>query len=101
MVKKFKPRNEKFEIRKIPGNKIGRGEKNQYQDQIVQIRTDGWVAIRFREIFDLAIEIGLNEEKLYPQPRFQGYTKMLDEFKFQVAHGIEEKLANEKSRINH
>ena len=42
MVKKFKPRNEKFEIRKIPGNKIGRGEKNQYQDQIVQFeQTDG------------------------------------------------------------
>ena len=98
MVKKFKPRNEKFEIRKIPGNKIGRGEKNQYQDQIVQIRTDGWVSIKFREIWDLAIEIGFNEEKLYPQKLgLDGYTKMLREFNFQVAHGIEEKLANEKS----
>ena len=42
-----------------------------YQDRIVQIKTDGWIAIRFSELFDLAIEIGVNEERLHPQPKYR------------------------------
>tara|TARA_Y100001936_G_C15909011_1_gene577505 strand:+ start:591 stop:893 length:303 start_codon:yes stop_codon:yes gene_type:complete len=84
--------DKKFNIRTIPGKKIGKG--TEYQDRIVQIKTEGWVAIRFSELYDLAIEIGVNEERLHPQPRYRGYTMMMDEFNSQVKQGIEKKLAD-------
>ena len=82
----------KFNIRTIPGKK--KGKEANYQDRIVQIKTEGWIAIRFSELFDLAIEIGVNEERLHPQPKYRGYTMMMDEFNLQVKRGIEKKLVD-------
>ena len=81
-----------FNIRTIPGKKISKG--TNYQDRIVQIKTDGWIAIRFSELFDLTIEIGVNEERLHPQPKYRWYTMMIDVFNLQVKQGIEKKLAD-------
>ena len=93
--------DKKFKIRTISGNKIGKGKQNKYRDKIIQISTDSgksWISITFKKYFAIGIEIGKNEEGLYPQKEgLRGYTMMLDEFRKQVTNGIEERLANEKS----
>ncbi len=91
--------NPKFRIKTTHGRKIGRGKENKYQDKIIKISTDtgkSWIAITFKELYAIAIEIGVNEEGLHPQKDgWKGYTMMLDEFKFNVTHGIEERLTTE------
>jgi len=91
--------NQKFCITTTHGRKIGRGKENKYQDKIIKISTDAgksWIPITFKELYAIAIEIGVNEEGLHPQKEgYRGYTMMLDEFNFQVTHGIEERLTME------
>ena len=90
-----------LKIRLIPGKKIGKGKQNKYQDKIIQISTDGgesWHSPSIKDHADVLIEIGRNEEGLYPQKEgYRGYTMMMQKLNKQVTHGIEERLANEKS----
>ena len=91
--------NQKFRITTTHGRKIGRGKENKYQDKIIKISTDAgksYIPITFKELYAIAIEIGVNEEGLHPQKDgWRGYTMMLNEFKFNVTHGIEERLVAE------
>ena len=90
-----------LKIRLIPGKKIGKGKQNKYQDKIIQISTDGgdsWHSPSIKEQVDVLIEIGRNEEGLYPQKEgYRGYMLMVEKLMKQIIHGIEERLANEKS----
>ena len=52
--------------------------KKADNDYVILVKTNGWEQLTFRDFFKLTRLLLLNEERIYPPPKFKGAKYLLD-----------------------
>lgn len=72
--------------------KTGEGKKKERgNDRYIEIKTNDWERIGFNEILEIIEHMFLNEDVIYPRPKFKGSGMFMDEIIKLYATHIDEK----------